>query len=409
MSISSHAAECELICSSRATNLSDDENPPSPSSPVRVIDLVSDSSSDSEIQIIQSSSATTTSHSTLLPASTIPSLTRKRGHNRTRSSSSPIPHERAVRQRTLFDFGAKRITSTEAQAQQSNISKMLGTDHLSLRRQADAKAHRHTEQKREQARLRQQECRRRKKEKGSGTASDTSHHPHRHGNSRRHSSLHSSAKDALLIGGLPELSRPGITWKKSRNGKNNGIIQLKHTRINYFNPFLWSHISRLAPRVGWSSTMIASILKRQMPDLFGHLYPGTIHKWLSKSGRRWSKHTLAQVKAKGSLKGTGRVGILTPFPTLVAEITAKLVSLRATGVPLDRLLARSIMMALVKDRQPQLLDTFKCTEVSLSIPTTYTCSLTRNDVFAAVCRTIPGEQAWLHPSEGYTSCSKAAC
>lgn len=54
--------------------------------------------------------------------------------------------------------------------------------------------------------------------------------------------------------------------------------------------------------------------------------------------------------------------MLTPYPELVEEIKEKLLGLRTSGIPLDRTLARTIILAMVKERQPHLLATFKCTE-----------------------------------------------
>ncbi len=70
------------------------------------------------------------------------------------------------------------------------------------------------------------------------------------------------------------------------------------------------------------------------------------------SGRR---HTLA---------GSGRAGILAKHPELVSEIKKNLQQLRDSGVWINRLLTRSIILSILRERKPELLQGFKCSEVS---------------------------------------------
>ncbi|KAJ2936155.1 hypothetical protein H1R20_g939, partial [Candolleomyces eurysporus] len=100
-----------------------------------------------------------------------------------------------------------------------------------------------------------------------------------------------------------------------------------------------------------------------MPVLFNHLHKGTVSKWMvNEPVRGWSEQTLKKVEAGASLKRSGCVGILTPYPGIVEEVKGKLTGLRDVGLTVDCLLARSIILAVIACRQPSLLTQFKCTE-----------------------------------------------
>lgn len=288
-----------------------------------------------------------------------PSRKRSRAEAEAESSDEAgTPGQKGLKQGTLFSFGCKKVTAEEARSQRQSVSKQLGTDYAALRAEAERKKRERAERKRRDSCERQRRFRQRQAEAKEKSGD---------GRKRRRTLVENEGlvTEAGALPQIAELSHPTKTWKKSRQGKKNGVVQMKYSRINWFVPFLWAPIARLAPRVAWSPTMIANMLKTQMPDLYSHLHPGTVVKWMSKRSRnRWSKKTLKKVEQGGRLKGTGRVGVLTPFPQLVDEIKTKLMSLREAGVPLDRVLARTIILALVKEREPQLLSTFKCTEVS---------------------------------------------
>jgi len=59
------------------------------------------------------------------------------------------------------------------------------------------------------------------------------------------------------------------------------------------------------------------------------------------------------------------MGILAKHPEIVNEIKDQLWVLRTSGLPVNVLVARSIMLAIIKQRQPDLLLTFKYSEVGL--------------------------------------------
>ncbi|EGO28001.1 hypothetical protein SERLADRAFT_435774 [Serpula lacrymans var. lacrymans S7.9] len=163
---------------------------------------------------------------------------------------------------------------------------------------------------------------------------------------------------------LAELSRPGKIWKKGRNVKLKGTIQNRHSRTNWYHPYLWVHINNVASRVAWSPTFIVSTLQKDHPSLFAKLHRGTVFKWISKKGKKWSKKTVENVARRSVLARTGRVGILSPHREIVEEVTSQLKDLRLSGVPVNILVARSILIAVIKERQPELLDRgdFFCSE-----------------------------------------------
>ena len=51
---------------------------------------------------------------------------------------------------------------------------------------------------------------------------------------------------------LAEISRPGSTWKRHRNGTRGGAVQSNHTRTNWYHPCLWPSIDKMAKRANWS-------------------------------------------------------------------------------------------------------------------------------------------------------------
>ncbi|TFY54269.1 hypothetical protein EVG20_g9774 [Dentipellis fragilis] len=83
------------------------------------------------------------------------------------------------------------------------------------------------------------------------------------------------------------------------------------------------------------------VLKHDQPELFGYLNHGTVHHWFAPGGRGW---------------------ILKAYPRVVEKITAKLKDLRRSGLPVSVSLARSLILAIIKSEEPDLLKTFKVSE-----------------------------------------------
>ncbi|KAG6834226.1 hypothetical protein H0H93_011056, partial [Arthromyces matolae] len=211
-------------------------------------------------------------------------------------------------QANLFAFGAKKISKEEAQVQDAKLKEEWRQRVQEVQKREAREKVAREERKQMLNRIRQQRHRERKKlskERRAGRV----------------------AKDVILNGqsnmgaeaqNLAELSRPdGNAWKKKRNGKNGGTVQPRHQRTNYFHPFLWAAIARVAPRLAWSATFIARTLQREQPKLYGRLRKGTVQHWISKTGKGWSKKTLKNVERRHALAGSGQKGVLTPYPEIV--------------------------------------------------------------------------------------------
>jgi hypothetical protein len=164
---------------------------------------------------------------------------------------------------------------------------------------------------------------------------------------------------------LAELSRPKSDWKSERNGLRGGTKQSRHKRTNWYHPILWTHIDAAARKVGWSAQSIANRLTRDQPKLFTRITKGTIQKWIDKDTKRgWSAATRKNIERHHTLAGSGQTGILAQHPDVLTEIKTQLRGLRTSGLPVNVLVARSIMLAIIKERKPDLLTKFKCSEVS---------------------------------------------
>jgi hypothetical protein len=119
-------------------------------------------------------------------------------------------------------------------------------------------------------------------------------------------------------------------------------------------------------RHDWSPAHAVRALQRSHPQLFdsenSRLHRGTIGKWIVPGERRFTEAALAKMSARRSLAGTGRVGILTPYPEIVDKIVETLQGVRTSGCVVNVPIARALMIAIIKDARPELLDKFKCSE-----------------------------------------------
>ncbi|GLB39952.1 hypothetical protein LshimejAT787_0704620 [Lyophyllum shimeji] len=284
----------------------------------------------------------------------VPPASQKRSRATVNSDASDV-EKPAQRQRTLFDLGCKRVSKEEAEAQQKRVTAMLGVDTEKLRVENEDRKEMKKEHKRELARIRQQRCRDRKRAAGGSQGCQVK---------ARLLGVDAGRGEVSpsLLADLPELSRPHSTWKQQRNGKKGGVVKEKASRVDWFNPFLFSSIARIAPRVCFSPTMIVRHLQREQPTLYRRLHKSVVARWISKSKKDWSKRTKAKIAAGHTLKGSGRVGVLTPYPEIVDEVKKQLKGLRDSGITIDRLLGRSIFISVIRERQPQILDNFKCSE-----------------------------------------------
>ncbi|KAJ3990871.1 hypothetical protein F5050DRAFT_1880346 [Lentinula boryana] len=309
-------------------NSDDDEDlPPHPSIPPSA-------STSSTTRRIPSASSTSSSAFTSMSSHQPPNV----------SSQGPS------RQHTLFDFGIKQVTYEEYNQQQVEFAQAYSKT-AEQKRAQEAKARtRQKEHELELNRLRQAQHRKKvKNAKSTGV--------------QVREAILGYDKSSTLVSDVAKMSRPEKNWKDKRNGKNGGTVQCRHERVNWYHPFLWVHIARVAPRVNWSPNLIVTTLRANVPELFSSLHRGTISKWIVKGGKGWTTQTLENVQRRSALSRSGRVGVLEPYPDVVEEIKDNLRGYRTSGIPISRLVARTVMLAIIQHRAPQVLqDGFKCSE-----------------------------------------------
>ncbi|KAJ7907744.1 hypothetical protein B0H13DRAFT_1618156, partial [Mycena leptocephala] len=92
------------------------------------------------------------------------------------------------------------------------------------------------------------------------------------------------------------------------------------------------------------------------------LHRGTVGKWIVPKQHRFTDAALAKISARRSLACSGRVGILAPYPEIVAKMVETLQSVRTSGCAVNVPIARGLMIAIIKDARPELLEKFKCSE-----------------------------------------------
>jgi len=155
-----------------------------------------------------------------------------------------------------------------------------------------------------------------------------------------------------------------LHWKKERNGKHGGIKQAYHKCTNWYHPFLWAHIDTAVKKYNWSAHRMVNALKQEQPILFSHLNKGTVSKWIDRSQYQWSKATLHNVKQRHAPSGSGNPKLLSHYSLMQQEIIERLIGLRKSGLPINVIVARSIMLATIQRHAPELLATFKCSEAS---------------------------------------------
>lgn len=117
-------------------------------------------------------------------------------------------------------------------------------------------------------------------------------------------------------------------------------------------------------KADWSAGDAAKILHCESPALYTYLHHATIWKWKAKDDKRWSEKALKNVETRHALVGSGQVGALTKYPELVvAAIKTVLNGLCTSGFIVNVLIARSIMIGLIHERNPEVLTpSFRCSE-----------------------------------------------
>jgi hypothetical protein len=164
---------------------------------------------------------------------------------------------------------------------------------------------------------------------------------------------------------LAEGSRPnGVAWRAKKIGARRGVKAKRASKMNWFHGLIWPRIHAAAESCRFSAVGTAKYLQRMDPILFKTFHPGTMQKWLEKGERRWNEKTLRYAEKGSSVTGTGRVGLLKAHPDVVEAIMDKLLDLRKAAIPVNRILVRTIMLAIVKDKIPHMLKRLKCSNVS---------------------------------------------
>lgn len=84
---------------------------------------------------------------------------------------------------------------------------------------------------------------------------------------------------------------------------------------------------------------------------------------MSRERKGWSDKTLENVRWFHALAGSGRSGILAKYPAVTAEIVKTFRDLRTSGIVVNVPLGRSIMLTIIEEMAPQVLnDKFRCSE-----------------------------------------------
>ncbi|KAJ7474603.1 hypothetical protein B0H11DRAFT_2235977 [Mycena galericulata] len=139
---------------------------------------------------------------------------------------SPPPPAK-LQQRTLFQFGAKKLGPAEAESRRKRHAAEAREKCLAATEAEKMQKVLAVERQKDNNRERQQRWRDRKKLTGDSVAK--------------------KAKTAILIAepkpastlNVAEMSRPkGMNWKGERTGTENGVIQKRHQRVNWYHPFL---------------------------------------------------------------------------------------------------------------------------------------------------------------------------
>ncbi|KAK1220289.1 hypothetical protein PQX77_016954 [Marasmius sp. AFHP31] len=307
----------------------------------KAVVVLDDESSDSDIVIVD------------LPAQPVarPSASSSKGVP-TPSNSSSGP--RNLEQKTLLNWGqeghrARKFSAAQRMRIEEGRKAQAEEEML---RQERAKEKKRVK-KREQGRLRVAKHRKLKKSQEAAGKG----HQRSAGRRAKKMVLNGDRSQAGGLENIAEVSRPkGLSWRQERNGKRGGVVQRRHSRVNWQHPLLWARIAKVAPTVCFSATLIVRILQQQDRQLYSTLHKGTVQHWLSKSGRGWSKRTMKKVHDQSTVAGSGKVGVLTPYPSLVTAIIERLKGMRESGLTVSRALARSVMIAMIHKEQPQLLN-----------------------------------------------------
>ncbi|KAJ7905213.1 hypothetical protein B0H13DRAFT_1881222 [Mycena leptocephala] len=176
-----------------------------------------------------------------------------------------------------------------------------------------------------------------------------------------------AASKETQIPDVASLSRPQTQgWKQHQTGTLGGVVRGPTKKVFWFHPFLFALIQAALIRYDWSPSKTVEYLKRTHPALFNspnsRLNKGTLWKWLVPKQHRFTDTALLKISTRRSLTGSGRTGILAPYPETVEAIVKMLKGLRTSGCVVNVPIARSVMIAIIREQHPELLDKFTCSE-----------------------------------------------
>ncbi|KAF7372598.1 DDE superfamily protein [Mycena venus] len=265
------------------------------------------------------------------------------------------------KQRGLDSYGWKKAEPGEIQRYWSNASAAGSERHEEILKEKERTTEEKELRERDLARLRKQREHERKKREKGGQLEDTNN-----ANLALMRGAQTASKEAQ-IPDVADLSRPLTQgWKKHRTGTSGGVVRGQSKKTFWFHPFLFVLIHAALIRHDWSPTKTVAYLQRTHPALFNspgsRLNKGTLWRWLVPQQPRFTDAALLKISGRRSLTGSGRTGILVPYPEIVETITKTLKDLRTSGCVVNVPIARSVMIAIIRKERPELLDKFTCSE-----------------------------------------------
>jgi hypothetical protein len=265
------------------------------------------------------------------------------------------------KQRALDSFGWKKAEPGEIQRYWSKVVEAGSERREEILKIKEQEAEEKKARERDLAKLRKRRQRERQKQDEEGDIPDENNAA---------LVLMRSAKAALKETQIPDvasLSRPQTQgWKQHRTGTLGGVVRGPTKKVFWFHPFLFALIQAALIQYDWSPSKTVEYLKRTYPALFNspnsRLNKGTLWKWLVPKQHRFTDAGLLKISTRRSLAGSGRTGILAPYPETVEAIVKTLKGLRISGCVVNVPIARSVMIAIIREQHPELLDNFTCSE-----------------------------------------------
>ncbi|KAJ3754400.1 hypothetical protein EV360DRAFT_73735 [Lentinula raphanica] len=255
-------------------------------------------------------------------------------------------------------------TRNEEEKQADHQHRIQRDIELQAEREAKAAAEKKEKKDHEQELARNRQQRRRQKLHNARDTSQDNSDSDADDNEPNQAQEAASSDPIMTQADLATISRPGYEkWRATWNGTWGGKKREKATRTNWFHPFLWAGIDAAMSKANWSCEDAVKIVHCERPELYAKLTRRVIWKWKIQGKNAWTEKTKAKVEEGHGLAGSGQAGALTKYPGLVQQIKDTLQGLRTTGLVVNATLARSIMLGLIQENHPEILnETFQCTE-----------------------------------------------